>query len=218
MLRLMQKNSFYFIFYAFAWIPIFILAVVLPGRPLDTGMVFFDGMWIILLLLGSMIVCEQSEGKANGYDFLRMLPIKDSHIVKAKFFLVLLTACFVIIYLTIIYLFVFIPPEVLAIVKVFIPLCAVVGILLDAFLYTLIFKIGFSKTIKIGWIIFVVIILGAFLFIELVLVKSDIDAGKISAFLNSNPLAIWIVLGLGVLAVYFGLMFMAIKAKKRNRG
>jgi hypothetical protein len=214
----MQKNSFYFIFYAFAWIPIFIMSIVLPGRPLDTGMVYFEGMWIILLLLGSMIVCEQSEGKSKGYDFLRTLPIKDSHIVKAKFFLVFLTACFVVVYITIIYLFVFIPPEVLAIVKVFIPLCAVVGILLDAFLYTLIFKIGFSKTIKIGWIIFVVIILGAFLFIELVLVKSDIDAGKISAFLNSNPLAIWIVLGLGVLAVYFGLMFMAIKAKKRNRG
>lgn len=218
MLRLMQKNSFYFIFYAFAWIPIFIFAIALPGRPLDTGMVYLDGMWIILLLLGSMIVCEQSEGKANGYDFLRTLPVKDSHIVKAKFFLVFLTACFVIVYLTIIYQFVFIPPEVLAIVKVYIPLCAVVGILLDALLYTLIFKIGFSKTIKIGWIIFVVIILGTFLFIELVLVKSDIDAGKISVFINSVSLWIWIVLGLGLIAGYFGLMSMAIKAKKRNRG
>ncbi len=218
MLRLMQKNSFYFIFYAFAWIPIFIMSIVLPGRPLDTGMVYFEGMWIILLLLGSMIVCEQSEGKSKGYDFLRTLPIKDSHIVKAKFFLVFLTACFVVVYITIIYLFVFIPPEVLAIVKVFIPLCAVVGILLDAFLYVLVFRIGFSKAIKIGWIVFIVIILGAFLFIELVLVKSDIDAGKISTFLSSIPLVIWIVLGLEAIAGYFGLMFMAIKAKKRNRG
>ena len=218
MLRLMQKNSFYFIFYTFAWIPIFVFSIVLPGRPLDTGMVYFEGMWIILLLLGSMIVCEQSERKANGYDFLRMLPVKDSQIVKAKFFLVFLTACFVVMYLTIIYQFVFIPPEVLAIVKVYIPLCAVVGILLDALLYTLIFKIGFSKTIKIGWIIFVVIILGTFLFIELVLVKSDIDVGKISVFINSVSLWIWIVLGLGLITGYFGLMSMAIKAKKRNRG
>ncbi len=218
MLRLMQKNSFYFIFYAIAWIPIFVFAIALPGRPLDSGMVYFDGMWIILLLLGSMIVCEQSEGKSNGYDFLRMLPVKDSQIVKAKFFLVFLTACFVVMYVKIIYQFVSRPPDVFPISQVFIPLCAVVGILLDAFLYTLIYKIGFSKTIKIGWIIFVVIILGAFLFIELVLVKSGIDIGKISVFVNSVSIWIWIVLGLGALSGYFGLMSMAIKTKERNRG
>ena len=213
----MQKNSFYFLFYAFAWIPIFIMAVVLPGRPLDTGMVYFDGMWIILLLLGSMIVCEQNEGKANGYDFLRTLPVKDSHIVKAKFFLVFLTACFVIVYLTIIYQFVTIPPDVLAIAKVFIPLCALVGILLDAFLYILVFRIGISKAIKIGWAIFAGMIIGAFLFIELVLVKSNINTGKISVFINSVSLGIWIVLGLGVLIGFFGLMSLAIKDKKRNK-
>ncbi len=212
----MQKNSFYFIFYALVWVPIFILAVVLPGRPLDTGMVFFEGMWIIMILLGSMIVCEQSEGKTKGYDFLRTLPVKDSHIVKAKFFLVFLTACFVVVYINIIYLFVSRPPDVFVISQVFVPLCAVFGILLAALLYVLVFKIGYSKAIKIGWIIFAGTIIGAFLFIELVLIKSDIDAGKISAFINSIPLVIWIVLGLGALAGYFGLMSLAIKAKKRN--
>jgi hypothetical protein len=212
----MQKNSFYFLFYALVWVPIFILAVVLPGRPLDTGMVFFEGMWIIMILLGSMIVCEQSEGKTKGYDFLRILPVKDSHIVKAKFFLVFLTACFVIVYVKIIYLFVSRPPDVFVISQVFVPLCAIVGLLLDALLYILVFRIGLSKAIKIGWIIFAVTIIGAFLFIELVLIKSDIDAGKISAFINSIPLVIWIVLGLGALAGYFGLMSLAIKAKKRN--
>jgi hypothetical protein len=218
MLRLMQKNSFYFLLYAFAWIPIFVLAIVLPGRPLDTGMVFFEGMWIILLLLGSMIVCEQSEGKSRSYDFLRTLPIKDSHIVKAKFFLVFLTACFVIVYVNIIYLFVSKPPDVFAVAQVFIPLCAAAGVLLDAFLYILVFKIGLSKAIKIGWITFFGVVLGTILFIEFVLVKSNIDAGKISAFIISIPLMIWIVLGWGVLIVYFIMMSIAIKVKKRYRG
>ena len=194
------------------------MAVVLPGRPLDTGMVYFDGMWIILLLLGSMIVCEQSEGKTRGYDFLRMLPVKDSHIVKAKYFLVFLTACFVVVYVKIIYLFVSRPPDVFVISQVFIPLCTVFGILLTALLYVLVYKIGYSKAIKIGWIIFAVTIIGTFLFIELVLVKSDIDAGKISAFINSVPFVIWIALGLGVLAVYFMLMSIAIKVKKKYSG
>ena len=218
MLRLMQKNSFYFLFYALVWIPIFILAVILPGRPLDSGMVYFDGIWIILILLGSMIVCEQSEGKTKGYEFLRTLPIKDSHIVKSKFFLAFLTACFVFVYVNIIYSFVSKPPDVYAIAQVFIPLCALLGLLLDAFLYILIYKIGISKAIKVGWIIFAGFVISVFLFIELVLVKSDINVGKIAAFINSIPLIIWILLGIGVLAGYFMLMSLAIKAKKEDRG
>ena len=214
----MQKNSFYFLFYALVWIPIFILAVVLPGRPLDAGMVFFEGMWIILIILGSMITCEQNESKTKGYDFLRTLPIKDSQIVKAKFFLVILTACFVILYVSVIYLFVTIPPDVFAFAKIFIPLCVFVGLLLAALLYILVFKIGLSKAIKIGWTTFFGFVLGTILFIEFVLVKSEIGAGKFSVFISSIPLMIWIVLGMGILAGYYSLMFMAIKVKKRNRG
>ena len=191
MLRLMQKNSFYFIFYAFAWIPIFIMAVVLPGRPLDTGMVFFEGMWIILILLGSTITCEQNESKTRGYDFLRTLPIKDSQIVNAKFSLVFLTACFVIVYVSVIYLFVSKPPDVFAFALIFIPLCVFVGLLLAALLYILIFKFGLSKAIKIGWITFFTVVIGTILFIEFILIKSDIDSGKMSAFIHSIPPVIW---------------------------
>ena len=218
MLRLMQKNSFYFLFYALVWIPIFILAVVLPGRPLDTGMVYFEGMWIILILLGSTITCEQNESKTKGYDFLRTLPIKDSQIVRAKFFLVFLTACFVIVYVSVIYLFVSKPPDVFAIAQIFIPLCVFVGLLLAALLYILVFKMGLSKAIKIGWIIFLGVVVLTILFIEVVLIKSDIDAGKIAALINSIPLVIWMALGVGVLAVYFVMMSIAIKVKTRNRG
>lgn len=218
MLRLMQKNSFYFLFYALVWIPIFILAVVLPGRPLDTGMVFFEGMWIILILLGSMITCEQNESKTRGYDFLRTLPIKDSHIVKAKFSLLFLTACVVVVYVSIIYLFVSKPPDVFAFALIFIPLCVSVGLLLAAVLYILIFKIGLSKAIKIGWFFFFAVVIGTILFIEFVLTKSDIDAEKISAFIHSIPLLIWIALGLSFLVVYFKLMSVAIKVKEKARG
>lgn len=218
MLRLIQKNSFYFIFYSLVWIPIFIFAVVLPGRPLDTGMILFEGIWVILILLGSMITCEQNEEKSKGYDFLRTLPIKDSHTVKAKFVLVFLTACFVVFYVKVIYQFVSRPPEVFAISQVFVPMCAALGILFDALLYILIFKIGLSKAIKICWISFFGFIIGPILLIEFVMVKSDIAEGKIFEFISSVSLWIWIVLGLGVLAGYFGLMSVAINAKKRSRG
>ncbi len=218
MLRLMQKNSFYFLFYALVWIPIFIMAIVLPGRPLDSGMVFFEGGWIIIILLGSTITCEQSEGKTKGYDFLKTLPIKDSQIVRAKFFLVFLTACFVYMYLRIIYLFVSIPPDVLVMARIYIPLCVFVGLLLAALLYILVFKIGLSRAIKIGWIMFFGIIVLTIVFIEAVLIKSDIDARKIETFINSIPFVIWMALGAGILAVYFMLMSFAIKVKKRNRG
>ncbi|MCJ7582090.1 MAG: ABC-2 transporter permease, partial [Candidatus Aminicenantes bacterium] len=218
MLRLMQKNSFYFLFYALVWIPIFILAVVLPGRPLDTGMVFFEGMWIILILLGSTITCEQNESKTRGYDFLKTLPVKDSQIVKAKFSLVFLTACFVSVYVSVIYLFVSKPPNVFAFALIFIPLCVFVGLLLTALLYILIFKIGLSKAIKIGWIAFFGVVIGTILFIEFVLVKSDINSEKMSAFIQSIPLVIWISSGLGFLVGYFLLMSVAIKAKEKARG
>ena len=219
MLRLIQKNSFYFLFYALIWVPVYILAVILPGRPLDTGMVYFEGMWIIMILLGSTIVCEQNENKTKGYDFLRTLPIKDTHIVGAKFFLVFLTACFVIAYVSVIYMFVSIPPDVFTIAQTFIPLCASAGLLLAALLYIMVFKVGLSKAIKIGWIIFFGVVIGAILSIGMGFSrKLDINAGKISVFINSIPLVIWIALGLGIMAGYFGMMFMAIKVKKRNRG
>ncbi len=218
MLRLMQKNSFYFLFYALVWIPIFILAIVLPGRPLDSGMVFFEGAWIILILLGSTITCEQNESKTKGYDFLRTLPIKDNQIVRAKFFLVFLTACFVFVYVRVIYMFVSKPPDVFAIAQIYIPLCVFVGLLLAALLYILIFKIGLSKAIKIGWTAFFGVVVLTILLIELVFVKSDIDAANIAAFIHSIPFVIWMALGLGILAVYFMLMSIAIKVKIKHRG
>lgn len=213
----MQKNSFYFFFYALVWLPIFILAVILPGRPLDTGMVFFEGIWVIIILLGSLITHEQNERKTKGYEFLDTLPIKDSHIVKAKFILVFLTACIVYVYVNVIYLFVSIPPDVNVIAKVFIPLCAVIGLLLDAFLYVLVFKIGLSRTVKLGWIIFFGVVVGTILSIELFLAKLEINTERISGFLASIPLLIWIVLGLGVLSGYIGLMSVAIKVKGASR-
>ncbi|MFC2168754.1 ABC-2 transporter permease [Acidobacteriota bacterium] len=217
MLRLMQKNSYYFFFYSVLYIPIFIMAVVLPGRPLDSGMVFFEGMWIILILIGSAITCEQNENKTKGYDFLRLLPIKDSQIVKAKFFLVFLTSCFVILYVSIIYLFVTVPPDVFSFALIFVPLCVFVGLFLAALLYILVFKIGILKALKIGWITFFGVVIGTILFIEFVLVKSEINAEKVSGFITSIPLLIWIVLGIGILSGYYGLMLIAIKIKKENR-
>ncbi len=214
----MQKNSFYFLFNSLLYLLLFILTIVLPEGPLDTGMVYFGGLWVILILLGSMITCEQSEGKSKGYEFLKTLPIKDSQIVKAKFFLVFLTACFVVMYVKIIYQFVSRPPEVFAISQVFVPLCAVFGLLLTALIYILVFKWGLSKAIKAGWIIYFVFIFGAILFIRKILIKLDIDAEKISIFINSVSFWIWIILGLGVLAGYFGLMSVAINSKKRSRG
>ncbi len=89
MLRLMKKYAF--VYYGYMAI---ILGLLYPlnnydrltgSRPLDLSFGYMQAFQIFWIIFASIWMQEQIEFKANGYKFLRTLPIKDKDIVGAKF-------------------------------------------------------------------------------------------------------------------------------------
>ena len=74
MLRLMKKNVTYFVFYAAVIMPLLTLYFFLVRKEFSGAMVLFQGLWLILIVVGALAVNEKTEEKSRGYDFLRTLP------------------------------------------------------------------------------------------------------------------------------------------------
>ena len=106
MLRLIKKNAFYFVYYAAVIFPLMAFYMCFVRKELSGAIVMFQGLWLILIVEGALAVSERAEDKTRGYDFLRLLPIKDREIVQSKFLIVLLTTIFLLAFNYILYLFI----------------------------------------------------------------------------------------------------------------
>ena len=94
MLRLMKKFSVWYILYpglllAFG-LPMFNYDRLTGPDPLSLSFASYLAP-MIWLVLGAMYSHEQMESKANGYAFLKILPIEPAQIVKAKFAVVFIS-------------------------------------------------------------------------------------------------------------------------------
>ena len=158
----MKKFSFWYLLY-----PGLLLAFGLPMFNHDrlTGPDPFSLSFatylapMIWLVLGAMWSHEQMESKANGYKFLRILPIEPAQIVKAKFAMVFIAVAIYVGGCCIAIAFISTHPDYL------IPSCAYlivygnICLLVSALLYLGIFKHGFSlfgKYILIAWVVLLV--------------------------------------------------------------
>jgi hypothetical protein len=155
----MKKFSFWYILYpglllVFA-LPMFNHDRITGPDPLSLSFAIYlaPPIWLVL---GAMWSHEQMENKANGYAFLRILPIDPSMIVKAKFAMVFIAVAIYVVGCCIAFAFVSTNPEYL------IPSCAYVIVygniclVVSALLYLGIFRHGFSrfgKYILIAWVV-----------------------------------------------------------------
>lgn len=217
MFQLMKKNDSYIIQLAIL-VPLLTLVWFIEIESLSTFQILMAGMWLTLGVLGGAINGEMIEEKMKGYAFLRALPIKDRDIVMSKFLQAGLTACVFVVHANILFAFLPGPAHLFALGRIIIPLFAGGALLLAALLYILVFRIGYSRFLKIAWTTFFVAVLSPVLVIEFVLLKIDMDYAQFISDIISLHWTVWLSVGLAFLAVYFGLMSLAVKAKEASKG
>jgi len=158
---------------------------------------------MIWLVLGAMWSHEQMESKANGYSFLRILPIEPAQIVKAKFALVFISVAIYVGGCCVAFALVSTNPEYL------IPSCAYLIIHGDiclvaaGLLYLGIFRFG--KYVLIVWVCLFISPIPIRIFVLKPLAISDSD---IMQFMRGPY---WIVGTIICLVGYYFLMKLAIK-------
>ncbi len=218
MLRLMKKNVLYFILYGAVIFPLMAGYLCFVRKELSSPIVMFQGLWLILIVEGSLAINEKTEEKSRGYDFLRTLPIKDSEIVLSKFLLVLFTAIFLVILNCILYLFVPGPEHLYTLGQVFLPLSAIYALILAGVSYIIIFRFGHAVFVKFVWAAMIISMVAPVLFLENVILKMDLDIVTIMEKLSQVRWILLVVMPLCGLAVFYFLFQLAIRAKAASRG
>jgi hypothetical protein len=214
MLHLMKKFSFWYILY-----PLLLLVFGLPlfnhdrlSGPDPLGLSFAIYLApMVWLVLGAMWSHEQMESKANGYAFLRTLPIEPRQIVRAKFAMVFLSVLLYVGGCCAAFAAVSTNPDYL------IPSCAYlilhgdVCLVAAALLYLGIFRYGYSrfgKFVLISWICLFIAPIPIRLFL---LRPRGITDFEIMQYMRSP---FWIAVTVISLAAYFFLMRQAARMMK----
>jgi hypothetical protein len=95
MLRLVQKFSLMYVFYLGLYV-IFFFPLLNYDRVTgpdteDPSYIFYQGIFLIWVVLGALWAHENMEQKTKGYRFLRILPLGGAKIMSAKFTLVFMS-------------------------------------------------------------------------------------------------------------------------------
>ncbi len=95
MLRLIQKFSLMYVFYlglyAIFFFPLLNYDRVTGPDTENPSYIFYQGIFLIWVVLGALWAHENMEQKANGYKFLKTLPLRGAKIIGAKFTLVFMS-------------------------------------------------------------------------------------------------------------------------------
>ncbi len=218
MLRLMKKNALYFAYYAAVIWPLLTLYFCLVRKEFSGAMILFQGLWLILTVEGALAVNEKTEEKQHGYDFLRMLPIKDREVVLSKFLIVLITAVLLVAFNYALYLFIPGSVHMYAIGRVVMLLSAIYALLLTGVSYVIIFRFGHAAFVKFVWVVMIISMVGPILIYEDIILKTSTDLATIAEKLGQLYWLFWIVIPLCGLAVFYFLFQTATKAKLKARG
>jgi hypothetical protein len=179
--------------------------------PLSLSFVFTLAPFVFYVAIGAIWTHEQIEYKFKGYTFLKLLPIKDRDIVLVKFILVYLSVLIFVIFNVIAFAAISKDPNFFDPSRSFMVLNGVLCLVLSAFLYLLIFRFGFDKLGKYIFIVWTIILAAPIILVIFVLPKIGLTRTEIIMFFAKVN---WILLGAAGTIVYFGLMQLAVKAKK----
>lgn len=218
MMRLLKKNAFYFVYYSAVIFPLMALYVYFIRKEFSGAMVMFQGLWLILVVEGALAVSERAEDKTNGYDFLRLLPIKDWEIVLSKFLIVFLTTVFLVAFNYLLYLFVPGPVHFFTIGRIFVLISGIYALILAATSYVIIFRFGHANFVKFVWAVMVITMVAPVLIFESVILEMDLDIRIVTDKLSQFHWLIWIVLPFCSLALFYFLYQTALKAKVAAKG
>lgn len=218
MLRLLQKYAF--VYYGYMAIilgflyPLYNYDRISGPRPLDLSFAYIQAFQIFWVIFASMWMQEQIEFKANGYKFLRTLPIKNKDIVGAKFVVVFGSVFIYIIFHCIAFAFISKAPEYYVPSSTAVINLGIVSLIIAGLLHIGIIKFGYMRFGKLLWILMIVGLVIPFLVTSFLLPKIGLDRYDI---LNAITSVNWIFVTAAGLAVYIGLMRIAMKMKNFER-
>ncbi len=218
MFRLFKKYAFVYYGYlaiilGFAY-PLYNYDRISGPRPLDLSFGYWQALQIFWVIFASMWMQEQIEFKANGYKFLRTLPIKDKDIVGAKFAVVFGSVFIYVIFHCIAFALISTAPEYL------VPSCTAVinlgiaALIFAGLLHLGVIKFGYMNFGKFLWILMIVGLGLPILVTSFLLPKIGLDRYDVLSAITSMD---WIFVTFAGLAVYLGLMLLAMKMKNFER-
>lgn len=217
-MHLMKKNAFYFVYYSAVIFPLMALYVYFVRKELSGPLVMFQGLWLILVVEGALAVSEKAEDKTQGYDFLRVLPIKDQEIVLSKFLVVFLTTIFLVAFNYILYLFIPGSVHLFTIGRILVLISGIYALILAATSYVIIFRLGHANFVKFVWAVMVITMVAPVLIFESVILRMDLDIRIVTDKLSQFHWLIWVVLPFCGLALFYFLFQTALKAKIAAKG
>jgi hypothetical protein len=213
----MKKNAISFFLYLLIILP-FITGGWIASSSFDKYIISSQGIWIILIVVGSIWFNETLEGKSKGYALLSVLPIKNKEIVKSKFAVVFFIVGFLVAYNFIIHNIVSASSRLIELARIVILTCGDVALIAGGLMYILVFRFGSAKAVKIAMITFFSIIASTILFNELVLVKMDFKNSDIADILLGLSWLYWIFFTFLCMSIYYVFMQIALRAKEAQKG
>lgn len=218
MLRLMKKYAF--VYYGYMAI---ILGLLYPlnnydrltgSRPLDLSFGYMQAFQIFWIIFASIWMQEQIEFKANGYKFLRTLPIKDKDIVGAKFTVVFGSVFIYVIFHCIAFAFIstapeYLNPSITAVINL-----GIVCLIFAGLLHLGVIKFGYMNFGKFLLILMILGLVLPILVTSFLLPKIGLDRYDVLYAITSVN---WIFVTAVGFALYFGLMRIAVKLKNFER-
>lgn len=210
---LIKKNSMIFISYVIPFTALLTFYWFVENKAEEPHFVIVLFFWMWIMTIGFISSGEQQEAKNKGYEFLKTLPLTDGEIVAPKFLLTFL----MVVLITCHYLFLFSffkgSALQLKIILFFLPVNAMVCLLLAGLLYIGVFKYGFSRMHTVFWGVafgsVAVMILG----VELVLPKIKLQLMAMIDFLINVSWAFQLLAAGLVLYCYYLMMKTAVKVK-----
>jgi len=214
--RIMKMNVHHFYPFILAGFGAVIVLRLTTEPALNPVFVIISGLLVFMVVISSLFINEQYEEKNKGYAFLDTLPLSARDIVGAKFLLVLIADAVFITFIVVLLSFASGPAEQIAIAQSYVLLNGVICLFFCGLSYIGILGIGYTK--------FAIIAMSFLVFIGIPpLLIMSIYGGEMDVFiekvLNFYAGLNWMILIPLTLAVYMGLMAMAVLIKNyRNPG
>ena len=218
MLHLIKK--FAFVYYGYIAIilgflyPLYNHDRITGPRPLDLSFGYWQAIQVFWVVFASMWISEQIEFKANGYKFLRTLPIRNKEIVGAKFAVVFGSVFIYVVFHCIAFAFIstapeYLNPSITAVINL-----GIVCLIFAGLLHLGVIKFGYMNFGKFLLILMILGLVIPILVTSFLLPKIGLDRYDVLKGITSLN---WIFVTAVGLAVYYGLMRIAMKMKNFER-
>ena len=212
---LIRKSGSFYLLYLGAMLSLMALLWFFSSSEVDMFKIGFHSAWLIVIVLGCIMVTEQTEAKNQGYRFLRILPLSPKEIIGAKFSLVLAAVTVNVGFNYLLFSLRTGPPDIMVLGRIVMVFCANVALIAAGLVYLLAFRYGMTRLQQMMWISIFLFVLAPIMIYEFILRPRNPDYAKIHEYIISRPLYVWGIMTVIGLLVFWLFMKRAVHLKEK---